>query len=112
MTRTPRLLHSRDVEWEVVDSSNVHSALYDFQTLEFYVRFLRSGPDDIYRYHMTTPEEWADFMAADSKGGWIWDNAIDGNWPFDLLTQRAFWRAEVESVHPDVRRFALRRGRP
>ena len=111
MSRTP-LLHTRDVGWEVVDSSNVHSALYDFETLEFYVRFLRSGPDDIYRYHMTEPDEWADFMSASSKGGWIWDNPIDGNWPFDLLTQRDWWRADTENVHPDVRRFAIKRGRP
>jgi len=108
----PPLLTTRDVEWEVVDSSNVHSALYDHETLEFYVRFLRSGADDIYRYHMTEPDEWADFMSASSKGGWIWDNPIDGNWPFDLLTQRDWWRADTENVHPDVRRFAIKRGRP
>lgn len=109
---TAPLLRTRDVDWEIVDSSNVHSALYDFEELQMFVRFLRSGPDDIYRYFMVPPQEWDDFLSAPSKGIWIWDNPIEENWRYELLTQRDWWRADTESVHPDVHRFAIKRGPP
>ena len=107
MTTRPReLIHARQVDWQTVDSSNVHSALFNESVGgDFYVRFLRSGPDDIYVYPERSPSEWDDFRTALSKGEWIWDNPIDEGWPYDLLTTRAFADVAREDLHPDVRRF-------
>jgi hypothetical protein len=99
------LVKARSVDWQVVDSSNVHSALYNEGEEDFYVRFLRSGPDDIYVYPGRDPAEWEDFRTATSKGSWIWDNPIANNWPYDLLTTRDFADVAREDVVPDVRRF-------
>jgi hypothetical protein len=93
------------VDWQTVASSNVHSALYNESEEDFYVRFLRSGPDDIYVYPGREPSEWQDFRTATSKGAWIWDNPIDESWPYDLLTTRAFTDVARDELHPDVRRF-------
>lgn len=108
MSRTP-LVRTRQVEMERVNSSNVHSALFDHEESEFYVRFIRSGPDDIYRYFNRSPENWQDFLDASSKGSWIWNNPIDEGWPYELMTQRDWSHVDPEDVHPTVRDFALRR---
>jgi hypothetical protein len=107
MTTRPRdLVHARDVQWQTVSSSNVHSALFnETEGGDFYVRFLRSGPDDIYVYPDRSPSEWDDFRTATSKGSWIWDNPIDENWPYDLLTTRAFSDVAPSDVAPAVRQF-------
>jgi len=88
MTTHPTdLIHARDVQWQEVASSNVHSALFnESEGGDFYVRFLRSGTDDIYVYPNRSPEEWDDFRTAMSKGGWIWDNPIANDWSFERLT--------------------------
>jgi len=106
MTTRPRaLVNARSVEWQTVDSSNVHSALFNEGDEDFYVRFLRSGPDDIYVYPSRTPAEWEDFRTALSKGEWIWNNPIDEGWPYDLLTTRDFGHVERGDVVPEVRKF-------
>jgi len=106
MTTRPRdLVLARDVDWQTVSSSNVHSALYESEGGDFYVRFLRSGPDDIYVYPNRAESEWEDFRTALSKGSWIWSNPIEGNWPYDLLTTRDFADVTREDVVPNVRRF-------
>jgi hypothetical protein len=84
------LIRARSVNWQIVDSSNVHSALYNRGENDFYVRFLRSGPDDIYRYRDRTPSEWQGFTTALSKGSWIWENPRGENWPYELLTTRQY----------------------
>ena len=94
---------------ETVASSNVHSALFNFETEEFFIRFIRSGPDDIYRYPYRTVHEWVGFQNSNSKGEWVWNRPIGENWPYELLTQRAWWSADTEDVHPTVRDFAIRR---
>jgi len=87
MTARPEdLIHARQVDWQLVASSNVHSALFNESESDFYVRFLRSGTDDIYIYPNRDPSEWDDFRTAMSKGGWIWDHPIDEDWPFERLT--------------------------
>jgi hypothetical protein len=106
--RAADLVQARSVDWQVVDSSNVHSALYNEGDADFYVRFLRSGPDDIYVYPDRSPAEWQDFRTATSKGGWIWDNAIDGNWPYDRLTMRDFADVEPDDVAPATRNLLFR----
>jgi len=109
--RRPDLLHSRSLNMETVQSSNVHSALYDYESEDFYIRFLRSGPDDIYRYPGRTIHEWVGFQNSNSKGQWVWNRPIGEGWPFVLMTQRDFWTADVDpdDVHPTARDFALRR---
>jgi hypothetical protein len=103
-TRPRDLLRATNPDWQVVSSSNVHSALYAPEPGDFYVRFLRSGPDDIYVYPNRTPEEWQSFRTAMSKGEWIWNNPIDENWSYDLLTTRDF-DVEPADVQPTVRDF-------
>lgn len=107
MTVRPEdLIHARRVDWQTVDSSNVHSALYNESVGgDFYVRFLRSGPDDIYVYPDRDPAEWEEFRTATSKGKWIWNNPRDDNWPYELLTTRAFADVALADLHPDTRRF-------
>jgi len=99
------LLRATNPEWEVVASSNVHSALFDPGTGGFYVRFLRSGVDDIYVYDDRDQREWEDFRMAASKGSWIWTNPIADDWPFDQITMRAFADVERGDVGPATRRF-------
>jgi len=107
MTVRPRdLVNARDVQWQTVSSSNVHSALFnESEGGDFYVRFLRSGPDDIYVYPDRDPAEWDDFRTAMSKGQWIWNHPRDEGWPYELLTTRAFADVDRDQLHPDTRRF-------
>jgi len=106
MIRPDDLVDARSVEWQTVASSNVHSALYNESVGgDFYVRFLRSGPDDIYVYPDRSQEEWDSFRTAMSKGGWIWEHPIAENWSYELLTTRDFRDVAREDVVPDVRRF-------
>jgi hypothetical protein len=107
MTVRPEdLVRARSVDWVTVSSSNVHSALFN-QTEggDFYVRFLRSGPDDIYVYPDRSEDEWDSFRTATSKGGWIWKHPIRKHWSYDLLTMRDFSDVTPDDVAPDVRRF-------
>ena len=52
-------------------SSNVHSALYDYGEIELYVRYLRDGPDAIYRYRSVPASVWDGLVNASSKGSYI-----------------------------------------
>lgn len=105
MSRVRDLAEGGQVTWQVVSSSNVHSALFDESESVFYVRFLRSGPDDIYVYPNRSPDEWDDFRVAMSKGEWIWNNPIEENWPYELLTTRDFAQLETESLRRPLRNF-------
>ena len=53
------------------ESSNVHSALYDFGIAELFVRYLRDGPDAIYQYDGVPPSTWEGLKQASSKGSYI-----------------------------------------
>lgn len=103
--RPEDLLRAINPDWQVVASSNVHSALYAPEPRDFYVRFLRSGTDDIYVYPDRTQEEWDDFRTATSKGGWIWEHPINENWAFDRLTMRAFGDVSRGDVGGPIRDF-------
>lgn len=53
-------------------SSNVHSALYDFGTQELFIRYLRAaGPDAIYQYVNVGASVWNGLVQANSKGGYV-----------------------------------------
>jgi hypothetical protein len=108
--RPDELINARNVQWQTVASSNVHSALFnETEGGDLYVRFLRSGPDDIYVYPDRAQSEWDDFLTATSKGSWIWTNPIDGGWPYDLLTTRAFADVARDELVGGVRDFLERR---
>ena len=76
------------------DSSNVHSALYDFGSRELYVRFLRAQmADAIYRYDNLPASEWQGLVSASSKGSYInaniaWDYRYTRINPGDLPGHR------------------------
>lgn len=99
------LVNARDVYTVEVQSSNVHSALFNNRTEELFVRFLRSGADDIYRYPGRSSSEWVGFQNAGSKGAWIWKYPIGESWPYELLSTRDFRDVAPEDVHPETRRF-------
>lgn len=65
-TRAPLESH----QWSS-QSSNVHSALYDFGTNDLYVRYKRDGVDAIYVYSFVPASTWNDLVEASSKGGYI-----------------------------------------
>lgn len=53
-------------------SSNVHSAIYDFGERELFIRYLRSvGVDAIYQYTNVPAREWQGLKSAASKGSYI-----------------------------------------
>jgi hypothetical protein len=52
-------------------SSNVHSALYDFGERELSVRYLRDGTDAVYLYLNVPASTWQGLVSASSKGGEI-----------------------------------------
>jgi len=64
-------------------SSNVHSALYDYGQSELYVRYLRDGPDTIYRYWGVGPQTWSGLQSANSKGSYINRN-IASDFPYSM----------------------------
>lgn len=53
------------------ESSNVHSALYDFGTMELLIRFKRDGTDAVYQYRDVPPSEWNGLVQAASKGSYV-----------------------------------------
>lgn len=55
-------------------SSNVHSAIYDFGDRTCFVRYLRSGPDAIYQYWEVPARVWNGLVNAASKGSYIHEN--------------------------------------
>lgn len=59
-------------------SSNVHSGLYDYGQGELYIRYLRDGPDAIYRYVGVPPTTWDELKNASSKGSYINANIAYG----------------------------------
>jgi hypothetical protein len=40
-----------------------------------------------------------------SKGEWIWNNPIEENWPYELLTTRDFAQLETEKLRRPLRNF-------
>lgn len=106
-TRPDDLLSARSVSWEVVDSSDVHSALFA-DGRDFYIRFLRSGPDAIYVYPDRVPTEWDSFRTADSKGSWVHNHPRAEGWPYDRLTTRSFEHIDPTSRRRELREFLSR----
>lgn len=53
------------------ESSNVHSALYDFGERTMFARYKRDGADAIYKYWDVPAQVWNGLQAASSKGSYI-----------------------------------------
>lgn len=70
-------------------SSNVHSALYDFGEAELMIRYLREGPDAIYRYEGVPPSTWDGLFNAQSKGSYINAN-IAFSYPYQKVGRDDF----------------------
>jgi hypothetical protein len=71
------------------ESSNVHSALYDFGEIELYVRYLRDGADAIYQYWGVPASTWNGLVEAASKGSYINSN-IAFDFPYSELSASDF----------------------
>lgn len=56
------------------DSSNVHSAIYDFGTQELTIRYLRTATDAIYQYVNVGAGVWNGLVNASSKGTFVNNN--------------------------------------
>lgn len=56
------------------ESSNVHSAIYDFGTQELTIRYLRDGTDAIYQYVNVSAQVWQGLVDASSKGSYVNQN--------------------------------------
>lgn len=89
------------------DSSNVHSALYDFGERELFLRFLRTNePDAVYQYTNVPASEWQGLVEAPSKGSYV--NANIAFEYFYAKTGRDELRATAEDLPQSrVRRFLL-----
>lgn len=72
-------------EFVPVESSNVHSAAYDYRDATLFVRFhakkwdkevqdyVPAGPGPIYAYSYVPPQMFLDLLQAGSPGSWVWD---------------------------------------
>lgn len=85
-------------------SSNVHSALYDYGQAELYVRYLRDGPDAIYRYKGVPPSTWDGLVDASSKGSYINAN-IAYSFPYAKVSKSDFPERGRGLDHDLARRF-------
>ena len=76
----PQIIPSEDekpIQRYPVKSSNVTSAGYDEETQTMEIGFGRNGVDQrIYGYNSVTPEVYAKFLSAPSKGQFVWNEFI------------------------------------
>lgn len=52
-------------------SSNVHSAIYDFGERELFIRYLRQATDAVYQYTNVPAKTWQGLKQASSKGSYV-----------------------------------------
>ncbi|WP_435175632.1 KTSC domain-containing protein [Halorussus sp. AFM4] len=70
-------------------SSNVHSALYDYGEAQLYIRYLRDGQDAIYEYWGVPASTWDGLLKAASKGSFINAN-IAQSYTYSKLSASSF----------------------
>ena len=85
-------------------SSNVHSGLYDFGEMELFMRYLRDGPDAIYRYRQVPAEIWQGLTSANSKGSFI-NRSVAYQYPYQQLSTSNFPNAGRGLNNDLARRF-------
>jgi len=69
-----------------VDSSSIASIGYDAAKRELEIEFRESG--DVYRYFDVPRQEYAAFLAADSKGTYLNQVFKERNYPYFLVSRR------------------------
>jgi hypothetical protein len=84
------------------ESSNVHSAIYDFGERTLFVRYLREGADAIYQYWDVPAAEWDGLKLAASKGSYINAN-IATDYRYALFGRDDF--PERSALNDQLRRF-------
>lgn len=88
-------------------SSNVHSALYDYGTMELIIRYKRDvGVDAIYQYTDVPPSTWGMLKDAASKGS-IVNESIAYEYNYAKVGRDALQEAARELHQSRVRRFLL-----
>jgi hypothetical protein len=74
------------MEWVQADSSNVDRAAYNEETSQMFVQFLSGA---IYRYEAVPPSIWADYLASNSKGMFVWyilrNNGRDNRFAYENI---------------------------
>jgi hypothetical protein len=85
------------------ESSNVHSALYDFGERELFIRYLRDGIDAIYQYVDVPASEWQGLESAGSKGSYI-----NANIAYDYRYAKV-GREELRSTAENLPQSRIRR---
>jgi len=88
------------------ESSNVHSALYDFGIQELFVRYLRQATDAIYQYRGVPAREWQGLVQANSKGSYINANIAYG-YTYAKVGRDEMMEAARGLPQGRVRRFIL-----
>ena len=71
------------------ESSNVHSAIYDWGERQLFVRYLRDGPDAIYQYWDVGPDTWDGLKMAGSKGSYV-NSQIAHSFTYALFAATSF----------------------
>jgi hypothetical protein len=68
------LAESESLDWHRVKSSNLQAIAYSEDFHRLYVQFKPSAkrPAALYVYHHVEPGEWAGFLAAGSKGQYLY----------------------------------------
>lgn len=81
------------------DSSNLVAGLYDYGTLDLYIRF-HGEPDRIYIYRFVPDEEWEALKSASSHGSYHYHN-IRMAYPYEEIS-KTDWPAQGRSA-PETR---------
>lgn len=86
------------------ESSNVHSALYDYGARELYLRFKRDAVDAIYRYDEFDASTWQGLLNASSKGSYV-NERIAFSYQYTKVTSSAM-PGDTQDLDNDLlRRF-------
>ena len=73
---------AESLDWTDVSSSNVGAVAYAPDFARLFVRFLNGS---LYAYEAVSPETHAAFLAAPSKGRWVWDVLRAGGYAYTLV---------------------------
>jgi len=88
------------------ESSNVHSALYDFGTRELIIRYKRQTTDAVYQYVDVPAREWNGLVAAGSKGSYV-NESIAFEYRYSKVGRDEMMEAARDLHQSRVRRFLL-----
>jgi len=88
------------------ESSNVHSAIYDFGTREMFIRYKRRATDAVYQYVDVPARTWNGLVSAGSKGSYVNAN-IATDFRYSKVGRDEMMEAARELNQGRVRRFLL-----